>query len=813
MKRSPRLDRECVRCAAIASAALILWIAAPSCRGVTPPPATRSSEGTLAMRALSAPVTVLTDRFGIPHVRASNLPDLYFAWGWVTARDRLWQLALTRVQGRGLLHRWMGNAALRGDGGAQLFELHRRAVAIWGRDRSDPVLRMEVERYSEGIRARMAEVRAGQAPLPPELARLHQEPEDWRPDDTVMTLLGLGITLDLDLPELDEGREIREHGKLWLEDRHRFESQWMYDTIPDSAARHMWGSPPSRAPSAGREGTRLPLPLLTKAAECVAPWARDGDVGEERASNAMVVGPARSASGRALLANDPHLSLLTPGYLHFVHLSIPGEIEAIGAAVPGLPAIVSGRNLRCAWGVTALSADVADVYEDSLSSDGRRVWFEGRWVPVVQKPYDLRFRFLGISLPAFGQVRRYTPHGPVLAFDRKARRALSLRWSAFEDERISLRQLVGVERSASAGEIAARYRTLVTPGINLLTADVDGDVRYQTCGLVPKRMADPGRGLLPGDGLHEWPGFIPADSMPAWRVPAGGFAVNANNRPTPVFPYALPRYDWAHDRALRMAQRLSGDARVTAADLASIQGDVWSRAGARLVPALIACADSLAERLTPRMRAGLDTLRRWDGLARRSRVAPTIFRGWMGALQRRSQTEGLPGLTLAALTGRAGAAFREPGSERNERAAEAAVRALAMALDTLAAKLGPDLSSWTWARAHRAHFRHALAALDAANARAWEPEPIPVDGDGSTPCVGGSHLPWNTDVTHGPVFRHVVDLANRDYSYGVLPPGNTSGSTRLLARWADHGYVPLYLNWEHIKAVTAERVTLVPAGP
>lgn len=774
----------------------------------------------------SAPVRIVTDRYGIPHVRAANLPDLYFAWGYVTARDRLWQLEYSRRAGRGRLSEWLGNSKLEADGGAQLFRLGERADSIWTRERANPDVAIPVERYAEGINAWIVECRAGRAAWPREFERLKHRPADWKPEDSVLLLLGLGVTLDLDLPELAEAREIAAHGREWLDARERFEDEWTYTTIPDSAVRRLYGPPVEPAPrgrlAPGRSRRGALSPALLRRAERALAALHDptSDGDDARASNEFAVGPKRSASGAPLLANDPHLHLTSPGPFHVIHLSVPGVVEAIGASVPGLPSIVSGRNPRCAWGVTALSADVVDVYADTLSADGRRVRmhdstgaFTG-WAPVREAPFDLGYAFLGLRLPIPGQVRRYTPHGPVVVFDRKQRVALSVRW-AVDDARVTMGGLVGLEHSHSAAEVAARYRGLATPGINALAADRDGHVIYQTAGGVPRRASDPGRGPLPGDGRHEWRGLIAPEHMPAWEAPPGGFVVNANNRPVGTdYPEALPRYDWIHDRARRIAQRLAGDRSMTLADMVSVQNDVYSRAGARGVPLLLACADSVPVQLSPRVRAALDTLRRWDFYARRSRVAPTLFRSWMSALQRRSRTEGLPGLTAAALAGRAPKAFRAPGSEQPERASIAAVRGLESALDALEKQLGADPAGWTWARAHRARFEHPLSALDGRDA--WEPPLIPVDGDGSSPAVAGSGLPWRIEVTHGPTFRHVVDLAVTDSSLGIVPPfnaaaGRTATGTRDLAtRWANHAYVPLYLSWDLVERAKESEITLTP---
>ena len=781
---------------------------------------------------LSAPASVITDRWGIPHIRAASLDDLYYTWGWVSARDRLWQMVWTRTAGDGQTHRWLGNDALRADAGAQLFRLRERAHALWERDRSDPAVRSALEHYAAGVNAWIESCRRRERAWPPELKRLKLVPEDWLPEDSYVVLLGFGITLDLDLPELSEARAVADSGAAWAAKRRRFEDAWIYDSIPDSAAARLWGARaaprPARSAAAAVQSpeptpsARLPEQLLA-AGERVLTWfPRHEPEGGDRASDEFVVGAKRTASGKPVLANDPHLGLATPGPIHVVQLSVPGVVDAAGGCAPGLPVIVTGRNRRAAWGVTALSADVVDVYADTLSADGSRVRTHtadggAGWAEVQTLPFDLSYRVLGIPfpLPSFALARHYTPHGPVLVWDPKHHLALSARWSALADDSISVRRMLGLERSASAAEVCGRFATVVTPCLDVVAADVDGDARFRSVGLLPVRAREPGPGPVPSDGLHEWTGYVPADSMPQWRVPAKGFVVNGNNRPVgPHYPYALPRFDWPHDRARRMADRLAGDASITVEDAASVQNDVVSLAAGRNVPLLLRCADSLRATLSARARAACDTLRAWDLRATRSRVAPTLYRAWFGAYQRRSQVEGLPGLALAALGSRAPGTLHAPGEPgRGEAPAVAAAAALEMALDSLASKLGPDLSTWRYGRAHQARFRHALSTLD-PRAR-WEPPLTPEDGDNASPCVGPSRLPFSIEVTHGPVFRHVVDLARTDVSYAVVPPWNSAafgpnGDRDLRRRWADHDYVPLLLDPARIDAAAIDRVTLAP---
>lgn len=792
-----------------------------------PPAPFRGGAETTRVRTggLAAEVTVTTDRWGIPHLEARSLDDLYFAWGWVDARDRLWQMVHTRAAAEGRTHRWLGNAALQADGGAQLFRLRERAGAIWQRERRDPVVRTSLERYAAGVNAYLADCRSGRRAWPAELARLDDRPRDWAPEDAVLVLLGLGITLDLEFPELAEAKSLRDHDAAWLVNRRRYEDRWLYDTVPDTAASRMW---PTRSVATVSPGTTslahraAPSPAALRTMDdWLAAFPTREPEGGDRASNVFVVGGRRAAGGRPLLANDPHLALTSPGAFHVLHVHVPGQVDAIGAAVPGLPLIASGRNRRVAWGVTAVSADVVDVYADTLSRDLTRVRTHASdgtsgWAPVRTERFDMTYKVLGV-LPVpvlpFMNARRYTPHGPVLVWDTKRRIAYSARWSALEDERITLGSLVGLERSHDAAEASRRAATLVTPCLNLMAADVEGGTTYRANGLLPIRATTPGPGPIPSDGRHEWTGFVPTSEMPHWDVPAHAFAVNANNRPVGApWPWAQPRYDWAHDRARRIAQRLAGDDRMTLADMMSVQNDVVSLAADRHVRHLLECADSLASVLPARSRAALDTLRHWDLSVRRDRVAPTLYRAWFAVLQRRLGTEGLPGLTLAALMDRAPETFAGVVTKGEpETPAVAAAASLATALDTLSARLGPDMSRWTYGRAHRARFRHALSPLD-GRAR-WETATVAMDGDNATPSVGPSRLPWSTEVGFGPVYRHVVDLADTTMSWGVVPPRNGAGAplsreTDLLGRWATHGVVPFLLDRARLEREAVERIVL-----
>jgi penicillin amidase len=387
----------------------------------------------------------------------------------------------------------------------------------------------------------------------------------------------------------------------------------------------------------------------------------------------------------------------------------------------------------------------------------------------------------------------------VVALDQQRHIAYAARWAAFERP-LTLRDLLGLERSRDVTELARRASSIVTPALNVVAIDAQGRVRYQTVGAVPHRAFAAPRGAFPSDGRHEWSGLIATGAMPACDASPRDFVSNGNNLPVGAsYAEAFPRYDWAQDRAARIAQRLAGDDHMTLADMASVQNDIYSRGAERILPRLLGAA---APR-TPAERAALDTLRAWDLRAARIQTGPSLFRAWSGCFYRNTGLGDAPALALAALEGRAPEALA--GRSRSF----VATAALDSALAALTRLLGPDPARWKWGYAHRGRFRHSLAWLDSS----LQPPAIPMDGDNSTPSVGPSHLPTDGWVSHGPAWRHVVDLADPDSSLCVMPPGNAAGPHAFdhLALWAHHGYVPLYLSWDRAEAIQEDELLLTSA--
>ncbi len=777
-------------------------------------------DSTLVLPGLAAPARLLTDRFGIPHLWAASLGDLYYVWGLVTARDRLAQLEFLRRASQGELSAVIGNRGLKADGGARLLELKAQGVRLWRQVPTDSPAARALQRFCEGVNAWIDLHASARRPWPYELRLLGMRPARWGPEDVMSVVLAQGILLDLYLPQLDRAKGEKPAPPAPPDSLVRFLEGLTYETIPAAAAAALYGgSTPSGDAAPGRPSPPRGAPIRPQGSDRLAHRAR---LEVERiragfaalglapgASNAFAVGSARSEKGSGLLANDPHLLLTAPAFWYAVHVTVPDTVDAAGLCVPGTPVLISGRNRELAWGITALSGQAMEIYADTLDKALQKVRWKNEWVPLRRSSFGLSYRVLGLPVPIPGMARRYTPHGPVLALDKKKRLAYSVRWAALEDS-VTL-GVIGLERSRTFEELRDRLAGLFTPTLNVVVADRSGELLYQVAGALPRRSYAMSAEPTPGGGDHEWSGLLEFSELPSWRPSRQEFVVNGNNRPvgTP-YPHFLGYYDWSCERALRMAQRLAADSIMSIETMASVQNDVRSLQAERLTPLLLHHADSLSATLAPAERAALDTLRGWDYRIARGGTAPTLFRAWANLLARNLHLGNYSYAVAAALDGRAPELLSavQPGA----RPAQVVVKALRDARQTLTKVLGPDPARWTWERAHRARFAHLLQWKK----RDLTPPLLPADGDGTTICVGPSGVPTRSTFAFGPSFRHVVDLAVEDSSWVVVPPGNWEDQQAVHGRdqlvpWQRHAYTPLYLSWPCAESARESEWRLAPA--
>ncbi|HVE79720.1 MAG TPA: penicillin acylase family protein, partial [Gemmatimonadaceae bacterium] len=552
-----------------------------------------------------------------------------------------------------------------------------------------------------------------------------------------------------------------------------------------------------------------------------AAWAAYRGVSFERVegSNNWVVSGAKTATGKPLLANDPHRALSVPSLRYLAHLVAPGW-DVIGAGEPAVPGVAAGHNDRVAFGYTIVGMDQQDLYvEDVRPCDAAAARRYG--VAVGSRCYVHRgetrpFETVTDTIRVRGESPRavelrFTVHGPVVAEDTARRRAFALRFVGAEPGTAGYMASLSLNRArdwASFREAAARWKL---PTENLVYADVDGNIGWVAAGLMPVRRWS---GLLPvpGNGRFEWTGFVPAAELPMTFNPPEGFIATANHN---ILPPGYPRplnYDWAEPyRAERIAEVLRRGGGFTRADFERLQHDELSLPARTLVPPLLAAAKRRGV-ATPEVAA----LGRWDHVMRRDEAAPAVFAVWLSHLARRVTARMAPAAdsaTGAEVRIDLGVLVRQmsrPDSLLGAAPAAARDSLALLSLDDaardLASRLGPDRAAWRWGALHVAPFAHPVAA-------AFDLPAAPRGGDANTVnATGGAGF----RQTSGASFREILDLADWDNSVVTSTPGQSGqpGSPHyddLLALWREGRYFPLVYSRPRVEQETAHVLRLEPA--
>lgn len=673
--------------------------------------------GTVALAGLGYPVTVLRGPEGFVHIQARDAADLFFAQGYVEAQDRLFQMDLMRRAAEGDLSQVLGPAALGEDRLVRTLDLlgqARREVA-----RMNPATLRVLRSFCAGINAF---IRGHARALPVQFTVLGYAPRPFRPVDVVALSKLVAWQLGGDLPaELLRMRLMNHVGeRLTAELMPPYPAQG--PTVLGGPAGKAGAAPPP-PPRVHLGNYRLP--------SMVGPG---GSLG----SNAWVLAPRRTATGGALLANDPHLPISMPSLWYEVSLR-GGGYDVSGVTFPGVPGVVIGHNARIAWGITNLGSNVEDAYVEKLSPHGRRYRFDGRWLPVRVRKERIPVRGVPGGVPF---TVRVTNRGPLLNGAVPGLRApIALEWMGLTAAPV-VTALLALDRAPDFAAFRAALRKWSAPAENFVYADTAGNIGDQATGLVPVLRRGDGEFPVPGDtSAYGWKGRLPFRDLPWALNPPSGRIVSANNRvPGPGYPHLITTLwaaPWRAQEILRHVSEGPQSLRATA----RIQGNVTSLPARRLLPVLVA-----AGRGDPRLAAEVRVLARWDGRLRARSEAAAIFEEWLVHYVPDLLSRRLPAGVVHDYLAAAGseammflvhetlhptpAWFSGPGGVVAQR--DAVVdRSLQQAVEALARREGPDPARWRWGSLHTAYFREPLAHLWPLHLLLAYP-PVPTPGDAYT---------------------------------------------------------------------------------
>ena len=567
-------------------------------------------DGTVSAPGLSAPVSVTRDGHGVPTIEAANLADLFFAQGYVTAQDRLFQMDLMRRAAAGELSEVVGDLALKHDRQQRILGI--RAAAEINLAQLGPEDRQQFEAYARGVNAYMA---ARREKLPIEFRLLHYSPRPWEIKDSMIIAYQMVQTLSTS-PRAALVREqiLAKLGPELTSDLY-VNTSWR-DHPPGSEQTQKLSSDTSaqRMASAAKANIAAgPNDQLWQT--WLEPFFYDEvfPVG----SNNWVVSGAHTVSGKPLLSNDMHLGHQMPNLWYEAHLR-SGSFDVVGVTLPGYPYVIAGHNQRVAWGFTNVAPTVEDAYIEKFNDTGQYLTPQGWKQPEVRRELIHVKGKYDVALDV-----QITRHGPIVTELRRGEmRKIALRWTLYDGIRGPFFRIDSAQNWEQFRQACTQFDA---PGQNIVYADVDGNIGYQTTGKIPIRAS--GDGALPMDGSHnshDWTGYIPFDKLPNVFNPPSGTVATANGRITPdKYPYSISvewESPWRTDRIFRVLQT---EKKLSAADMLSLQNDTYSELD-RFVADRIVTAVDHAKDPSPQLRKAGDLLRNWDGRMSADSAAPAI---------------------------------------------------------------------------------------------------------------------------------------------------------------------------------------------
>ncbi|GAB3299963.1 penicillin acylase family protein [Hymenobacter tenuis] len=723
---------------------------------------------TLALPGLHQPVRVRFDDRRVPHVFAEDEHDLYYTQGYLTARDRLWQMEFMTRVAAGRISEVVGPKALEYD------RFQRRMGLAYGAENSlremlrNDTTKLILESYSAGVNAYISSLSPKDYPF--EYKFLDYAPEPWQPLKCALLLKLMAWDLSGRSDDLRMSNILSKYGPKVVQDLFPDYPNREYAIVPPGTPRNFTPVPVPPTP-----------PSFAAAMSGKVP-AREPDA--ELGSNNFAVAGSRSASGLPLLANDPHLQLNLPSIWYQIQLHAPGQ-NVYGVTIPGAPAVIIGFTENAAWGVTNVGGDVLDWYQLKFRDSTKQAyWHDGRWKPVRRVVERIPVR----GLPDRLDTVLYTHHGPIVydqnekVFNKQTPVRHAMRWTAHDGANEVL-AFYRLNHARSHQDYRRALRTYGSPAQNFIFADNQNEIAIQPNGRFPLKWPDQGKFILDGtDARHDWQGWIPMEQNPHVKDPARGFVSSANQPSAGLdYPYYLG-WDYApSDRGHRINERLARMQGATPDSLRLLQNDNLGVNARQMLPWMLTtmAGTKLTDRAYPPLAPSspegkvLDKLRLWNYQYSADAVGATVFELWYNDLVKRLWEDEFGAGT--------GLEMRYPSRARTNQLllqeAETApwvdnrstpkreniqdlLRAsLHFAVDSLTRKFGPLGAEWAWTNQKSTDINH-LANL-------------PGFGRHDIECPGSPGSVNATGPRNGPSWRMVVALGPQVKAYGIFPGGQS----------------------------------------
>ncbi|GAB5473524.1 MAG: penicillin acylase family protein [Maribacter sp.] len=759
---------------------------------------TEDKEGSIEMEGLTSPVEILRDKWGVNHIYAGNQHDLFFTQGYAAAKDRLFQFEIWRRQATGTVAEILGPDELQRDIGTRLFQF--RGDLEEELNHYHPQGSEIIHAYTEGVNAYISEILKTPEKLPLEFKVLDIQPGKWTPDVVISRHQGLKGNVNR---ELQYGMAVARIGEEKVK-----ELMWFHPNDPNITL-----------------DPKIDANLLSEDILAVHKAYATGVTFEERdidkdylddGSNNWVLTGSKTASGAPMLANDPHRRVALPSLRYSVHLVAPGW-NVIGGGEPEIPGVSIGHNEYGAWGLTIFRTDGEDLYVYDLNPENLAQYnYKGEWVSMTEIEDEIKVK---------GQVPvkttlRYTVHGPVTYIDSVSQKAYAVKCAWLEQGGAPYLASLRMDQSKTWEEFREACTYSNIPAENMIWADTNGNIGWQAVGITPIRKTHSGLVPVPGDGSHDWNGYLPIEKRPNSYNPAKGFLATANEDVTPK-DYAYQEtlnYIWADSyRGQRIAEVLSEDKPFTIGDMVTLQSDYFSVPARTLVLLL-----KQVETKTTLAKEAKNMLLDWNYVLSEEAIGAAVYAMWERVVREEAEAAfvpkevaGLISLQLEKINMwlvSKGTAFG-PDFKKLDKA-EFLQRTFDRTIDRLEEKLGPDIKKWQYGQAKFKHttMKNALSPFIGDSLRAVvDLEVLPRGGNSFTPNSTGN----NDNQISGATFKFITDLGDWDKALMINSPGQSEDVQspyydNLFELWAQNDYFPAYFSREKINGVTQEKTLLVP---
>lgn len=769
----------------------------------------------ISIPGLSASVDVIRDESGINHIYARNQKDLFFAQGYLAAKDRLFQFEIWRRQATGTVAELLGERELERDIGTRLFKFRGDMEAEMNYYHEDGV--EIITQYTEGVNAYIEEVLQNPEQLPVTFKALGILPEKWTPEVVISRHQGLLGNIGT---ELSTGIAV---ANLGVEQVKQY--SWFHPKDPElSLDPVIDGSLLSEEILDLYNAYRTSVKFLP---EDVLPEYRTELSGENLimllptvqesqdlwiGSNNWVTRPGLAANGHAYMANDPHRRLAVPSLRYWAHLNAPGW-NVIGGGEPEIPGISIGHNEHGAWGLTVFRTDGEDMYVYDLNPDN-----------LAQYKYQEGWEDMSViieDIPVKGQrdvqvELRYTRHGPVTYIDSANFKAYAVKCAWMEPGGSPYLASLRMDQAKTWEEFRAACNYSHIPGENMIWADQEGNIGWQAVGIAPIRSNFSGMVPVPGDGRYEWEGYLPIVQKPHVYNPEAGYFVTANENVTPESyeEWDAIGFQWADPfRGDRIAEVLDSGKKLTMADMQALQTDYLSIPARKLVPLLLEL-----EPKSTRSQEAVSLLKNWDYRLDTESAAAAVYVAWENELRinfyryfpNPQVQQHIPVIQFSKVM----SWIFDPNSFIANKKNAFLVASFENAIEGMVKRQGADLGQWKYGDAAYKHVKiqHPLGSV--VNDELQEQlntSVLPRGGNQYTPGATGS----NFNQTHGATFRIIVDVNDWDASVGMNSPGQSGNPEspyykNLYQKWAADEFFTVHFSREKVEANAQEKVRLVP---